>query len=99
MSCGVTSSRQLWSAITLREEPRTSDHSIGAHAQITTFAQAENQISPIHIQNTSFAIKNPMTTEDAVATIPGSIKLWFKTYLPMRVVPVWSKEMAASNVA
>jgi len=32
-----------------------------------------SQIPPI--QSTSFAIKNPTTTEDTVATIPGSMKL------------------------
>jgi hypothetical protein len=50
-------------------------------------------------QRTIFAINNASRTEDTVATIPGSMKLWFKTYLPIRVVPLWSKEMAASNVA
>ena len=40
-----------------------------------------------------------MTTDETVATVPGSIKLWFKMYFPIRVVPVWSKEMAANNVA
>jgi hypothetical protein len=35
-----------------------------------------------------FPSKTAMTTDDTVATIPGSMKLWFSTYLPMRVVPV-----------
>ena len=39
-------------------------------------------------QHTIFAIKNAIRTEDDVATSPGTMKLWFKTYLPMRVVPV-----------
>ena len=37
---------------------------------------------------TIFAITNPMSTDDMVATIPGSMKLWLSTYLPIFVVPV-----------
>jgi len=37
---------------------------------------------------TILPIKYAMTTDDTVATIPGTMKLWFNTYLPMRVVPV-----------
>lgn len=33
-----------------------------------------------------------------VATMPGIIKEWFSTYLPIRVVPVRSKLMAATTV-
>ena len=40
----------------------------------------------------------PAITEAAVVTIPGSIKLWFKTYLPILVVPVRSNWMAVSRV-
>jgi hypothetical protein len=39
-------------------------------------------------QKTIFPIKYAMTTDDTVATIPGTIKLWFKTYFPIPVVPV-----------
>ena len=31
-------------------------------------------------------------------TNPGSMKLWLSKYFPIRVVPVWSKETAASTV-
>lgn len=47
---------------------------------------------------TILPMRNAITTDDTVATIPGTIKLWFKTYLPIRVVPVWSKDMAARSV-
>jgi hypothetical protein len=30
--------------------------------------------------NTIFASTNPMRTDDTVATIPGSMKLWLSTY-------------------
>jgi hypothetical protein len=50
-------------------------------------------------QKKIFSIKNASATDDTVATIPGIMKLWFTTYLPMRVVPVWSNDIAASNVA
>jgi hypothetical protein len=43
-------------------------------------------------------IKNPIKIEDTVATSPGTIKLRFRTYPPILVVPVWSKEMAASRI-
>lgn len=29
-----------------------------------------------------------MRIDDSVATMPGSMKLWFSTYLPIFVVPV-----------
>jgi hypothetical protein len=51
------------------------------------------------VHKTTFPIKYAMTTDDTVATIPGTIKLWFTTYFPIRVVPVWSNEMAANSVA
>ena len=38
------------------------------------------------------------TVAVTVVTRPGIMKLWFKSYFPMRVVPVWSKETAASTV-
>jgi len=40
------------------------------------------------VHKTTFPIKYAMTTDDTVATIPGTIKLWFKTYFPIPVVPV-----------
>ena len=39
---------------------------------------------------------NPNPTETPVAINPGIMKEWFKMYLPMRVVPVRSKLMAAT---
>jgi hypothetical protein len=39
-----------------------------------------------------------MTTPVTTVTIPGNIKLWFSKYLPIFVVPVRSKETAASRV-
>jgi len=39
-------------------------------------------------QKTIFPIMYAMITEETVATMPGSIKLWFKMYFPIRVVPV-----------
>ena len=42
--------------------------------------------------------RKPTATAPAVETSPGSMKLWFSTYLPMRVVPVRSKLMAATMV-
>src|SRR5262245_53646714 len=40
----------------------------------------------------------PTTTPVMVATRPGSIKEWFRIYLPMPVVPERSKLMAAMRV-
>src|SRR5512145_1955853 len=40
----------------------------------------------------------PTTTAVMVATRPGSIKEWFRIYLPMPVVPERSKLMAAMRV-
>jgi hypothetical protein len=59
----------------------------------------EGDMLDLLIQRTIFPIKNAITTDDTVATIPGIMKLWFRMYLPIRVVPVWSKEIAASKVA
>jgi hypothetical protein len=39
-----------------------------------------------------------MATAPTVAISPGSMKLWFKTYLPTLVVPVRSNSMAATMV-
>jgi hypothetical protein len=33
---------------------------------------------------------SPAITDAVVVTRPGNIKLWFSTYLPIRVVPVLS---------
>ena len=41
---------------------------------------------------------SPMRTALHVATIPGSMNEWFRTYLPMPVVPLRSKLMAAMMV-
>ena len=41
---------------------------------------------------------NPKAMATAVETIPGIIKEWFRTYFPIRVVPVRSKLMAATTV-
>jgi hypothetical protein len=38
-------------------------------------------------QKNSLAMISPVVTEQMVATRPGSIKEWFKIYLPIRVVP------------
>ena len=35
---------------------------------------------------------------DSIVTRPGRMKLWSSTQLPIRVVPVWSKDTAASSV-
>ena len=40
----------------------------------------------------------PVTTVVMVAISPGIIKEWFRTYFPIRVVPVRSKLMAATTV-
>ena len=45
-----------------------------------------------------FPSTRPSTTATSVATRPGSMKLWFRTYFPIRVVPVRSKLMAATSV-
>ena len=39
-----------------------------------------------------------MTIATVVERRPGSIKLWFSIYLPIRVVPVVSKAIAANIV-
>src|SRR5215510_13250366 len=44
------------------------------------------------------AMTIPATTAVMVATRPGSIKEWFRIYLPMPVVPERSKFMAAIRV-
>lgn len=41
---------------------------------------------------------NPKAMATAVETIPGIIKEWLSIYLPIRVVPVRSKLMAATTV-
>ena len=41
---------------------------------------------------------SPVTTEVMVAISPGIIKEWLSIYLPIRVVPVRSKLMAATTV-
>ena len=41
---------------------------------------------------------SPVMTEVMVAISPGIIKEWFRTYFPIRVVPVRSKLMAATTV-
>ena len=38
------------------------------------------------------------TVEVTVATRPGTMKLWFTSHFPIRVVPVWSNDTAASVV-
>lgn len=40
----------------------------------------------------------PSTTDTMVAISPGIINEWFSRYLPIRVVPVVSKFMAAITV-
>ena len=49
-----------------------------------------------YYMNLMNSIPNP--TETPVAINPGIMKEWFKMYLPMRVVPVRSKLMAATTV-
>ena len=39
----------------------------------------------------------PVVTATMVETKPGIINEWLSTYLPIRVVPDKSKEMAATN--
>ena len=41
---------------------------------------------------------NAKIVDAAVVTRPGSMKLWFSKYFPMRVLPVWSKDTAARTV-
>lgn len=41
----------------------------------------------------------PSTTDTMVAISPGIINEWFSRYLPIRVVPVVSKFMAAITVS
>lgn len=40
----------------------------------------------------------PKPTAKMIARVPGTIKLWLKTYLPMRVEPVSSICTAPSKV-
>jgi hypothetical protein len=42
--------------------------------------------------------RSPTVTETTEAASPGSMKLWFRSHFPMRVVPVRSKLMAATSV-
>jgi hypothetical protein len=46
-------------------------------------------------QNMIFARNSPVTTDTAVATIPGIMNEWLSTYLPIFVVPERSKLIAA----
>jgi hypothetical protein len=41
---------------------------------------------------------NPTAMATTVATIPGNINEWLSTHLPIRVVPVLSKFIAATSV-
>jgi len=46
-------------------------------------------------QNMILARNSPVTTATAVATIPGIMNEWLRTYLPILVVPERSKLIAA----
>ena len=45
------------------------------------------------------AMTKPTVTLVTQAISPGIMKLWFRTYFPIRVVPVMSKAIPAITVA
>ena len=57
---------------------------------------AENRACPFAYRKET--INKPSATATIVATKPGIMNEWFRMYLPMRVVPVRSKLMAATTV-
>ena len=92
---------RLATAITKRDKTRSTPEGVkrrmGSPAPMLRRDVNQLDVAPTSVTvmvsllvdyRTTFASTNPMSTDDTVATMPGSMKLWLSTYLPIFVVPV-----------